>query len=117
MNRNNYLPINNPVPTETVSFYERCKQNAYIVGDCIWRSIFVISVTIISLTALYLLICFCILLYVYIFITIDNTIRFIIGKKVYERSFPVCTATKYLGGNCYVTTSTYCTHNNNNGKN
>jgi hypothetical protein len=34
----------------------------------------------------------------------------LIGTALYNESFPVCTDTKYLGNNCYTSTSTYCTY-------
>ena len=48
-----------------------------------------------------------------IFIVIFNTlfeatIVHIFGRDLYNKNFPVCTDTRYVGNDCYTTTNTYC---------
>ena len=40
---------------------------------------------------------------------IEYVIVSLFGRAVYQKNFPVCTNTVYIGNNCYATTSTYCT--------
>lgn len=41
-------------------------------------------------------------------IAFKDTMIFLIGKHAYAVNFPICTATKYIGNDCYTTLSTYC---------
>jgi uncharacterized membrane protein YagU involved in acid resistance len=38
----------------------------------------------------------------------EYTIVYLFGRALYNKNFPVCTNTQYMGGNCYTTTNTYC---------
>lgn len=39
---------------------------------------------------------------------LENTLVFLFGRDVYNKNFPVCSNTEYIGKNCYVSTNTYC---------
>jgi hypothetical protein len=38
----------------------------------------------------------------------EKTIVFIVGRDTYNKNFPICSNTAFVGNGCYATTSTYC---------
>jgi len=38
----------------------------------------------------------------------EKSMVFLIGQTLYNKNFPVCTNTQFIGGSCYTSTSTYC---------
>ena len=66
-------------------------------------------ICVILIFILYLLIIFIGLIYVLFNIVFEKTMVFIIGRAIYNKNFPICTNTTYLGSDCYTATSTYCT--------
>jgi len=38
----------------------------------------------------------------------EKSMVFLIGQTLYNKNFPVCTNTQFIGGSCYTATSTYC---------
>lgn len=38
----------------------------------------------------------------------EKSMVFFIGQTLYNKNFPVCTNTQFIGGSCYTSTSTYC---------
>ena len=87
---------------ESIRFWSNVKQ-CLLTSSCI-----IISIpTVIICT--YIVFVVLTVLYIYLIIAINDTVRYIIGNKLYNSSFPVCTDEKYIGSNCYITSSTYCT--------
>lgn len=38
----------------------------------------------------------------------EKSMVLLIGQTLYNKNFPVCTNTQFIGGSCYTATSTYC---------
>lgn len=77
--------------------------NDFCKNFCAMVLLFVISVFI-----LYIIIIVVGLLCVGFNYIFEKSMVFLIGSALYNKNFPICTNTKYIGGDCYTTSSTYC---------
>jgi len=124
-----YTPINNienPIenPSETTtpkSMFEQFKNRLYINYIDIMRDICsssvckTISVSVLVLVLVligFLIFYMCIILIALLCVGFDyifeKSMVLLIGQTLYNKNFPVCTNTQFIGGSCYTATSTYC---------
>ena len=122
-----YTPINNienPIenPSETPkSMFEQfknrfCIKYSDIMCD-IWSSsvckaipvlVLVLVLVLLGFLIFYLIIILIGLLCVGFDYVFEKSMVFLIGQTLYNKNFPVCTNTQFIGGSCYTNTSTYC---------
>ena len=124
-NLNNIQEVNTDPDTNTDTIDNEPKN---IIFHCIYRSILECTQTIrqvlvddrvkmimhaIGLGIFIIILSFIIAITIGIWVVIINTIFektlvFLFGRNIYNKNFPVCTDTQYLGNNCYTSTNTYC---------
>ena len=98
------------------SFRSQCFQ--YYQGCLDWRIWYVMAqilawilVILVGLFAIYVCIVLIYILCIWYDMMTESTIVFLFGRAVYDKNFPVCSNSNYIGMNCYVTTNTYCLNN------
>lgn len=78
---------------------------------CMKYQDYICSIPIMCVLAIFALYVFMILLGLFCVLfnfAFEKTMVFMVGRDLYNKNFPICTDTTYIGSNCYSTKNTYC---------
>ena len=79
----------------------------YVLTPVVWLAAWLVVITVI-IVLLYIAIILLGLLIIVLNTVFEKTIVFIVGRDTYNKNFPICSNTQFVGNGCYATTSTYC---------
>jgi uncharacterized membrane protein len=95
--------------TKSTVWCGACYSNTYVyvVTPVAWLAV-CIAILLVIIVLLYVLSIFIGLIVVILNTVFEQTMVYIVGRDTYNKNFPICTNTEYIGKNCYNTTNTYC---------
>lgn len=112
-----YDSINQDVEPETEDpirqrIYECCDAfcvttYVYVLTPVVWLAAWLVVITVI-IVLLYIAIVLLGLLLILLNTVCEQTLVYIVGRDTYNKNFPICSNTDFVGNGCYATTSTYC---------
>jgi hypothetical protein len=109
---NSINPSNHIENVETETWYQRLTSK---ISDGIYTILFGIlcivgftAVIVLTILTLYIIGILFGIIMIILNTMFETTIVYIFGRAVYNKNFPVCSDSKYIGNNCYAVKSTYC---------
>ena len=79
----------------------------YVLTPVVWLAAWLVAI-ILFIVLSYIAIILMGLLVILLNTVFETTLVHIVGRDVYNKNFPVCSNTQFVGNGCYNTTSTYC---------